>query len=270
MSAVPEAIQLAIGDLEGQARDHETRAGTCRELASQLRALYDLSPLSAAACQGAPTPGAVQAAVREVHVRAAPRRRDARTERHGNPFVRATVLEFLKGLDAPISPARIPDAVKRHAVGVRRALAELIASGEVVARGQTSGRRVGIPAVMAPATLQAPPGQAGKGSVRPAAEGLPRETMPPARTAPEPKAKTDRDRTIHERLTFIFRTGASYDIRELVRNVRHVCVDVTELEVLRTIEDQVRAGHVKPLYGLAPPRWQKVAKSARQAEEAAS
>jgi DNA-binding Lrp family transcriptional regulator len=209
-----------------------------------------------AAVQDGATHGKAIAALAKVHVAAARRAlarlvNAGRVEQHGRgrhgqfvptggslapraqkrsstePERDAKVLAFLEQQAGPVRPIELRAALGVSAVPVQQSIKRLVASGAIVAIGATGARRIGVPRVMGPAAV-----------VREATVTVP-PPVPPATNEPR-----STDRRLVAEIARVLKSGASYDAREIRRNVLTAFPTIAVEEIVSTCDAMARDGQV--------------------------
>lgn len=136
------------------------------------------------------------------------------------------MLAFLGQQAAPVSPRDLIAAMGVSAVPVQQSIKRLVAAGTVVVSGATLNRRIGVPRVMGTQPKSTP-----------AASATPRES--------KPAVDNSTLRRLEGEITRVLRSGASYDTRELRRNISAAFPTIALEDIDAACADMARAGAVE-------------------------
>lgn len=217
MSTTTETVAEVIASLEAELREVETHGGRLRDTLSELRRIWGISPLSPLdpAHHPAPAAAAGQASTRPVQsatpVAPAPKppvvetdRRLPSTNSRNREATLERVLKVAGTLDQPFSSGQLRPQLKDIPYQTLKGyLAALAATGGLTKTGVRAGTRYAVVSQ----------GNAG--------------ARPKATPAPAGNAGVSADALIPA-VKRVLATGASYDLRELLRQLRGIAPTLTE------------------------------------------
>jgi DNA-binding HxlR family transcriptional regulator len=270
VSALDPVIAAAVEQLEAKSRDYETRAGACREAAAAIRRACGISTLGPKTIDSAPGVPAARASApalrpaRDFEIKpAAVSKRDVAVDHDAR---RDAVVNAVRSFDGPCRIGEIAKIVGRVIARATlvKYLRELVDDGRVVRTGERAGARY-APAAGTGWTLRpAAPRPEPVAKPTSAPEPVTRNSAPATTSAvPKPVVDAPIDRALLERLDVIFKSGASYDYRELIRNVRTKLPAIDEPQLVRALERLVTEKRVERLWGSNPPRYRVLSRSGK-------
>jgi DNA-binding HxlR family transcriptional regulator len=175
--------------------------------------------------------------------------------RHTLAELKARVMRVLEAETAPTAFGSLSVTLRMAKPNLRAALNALEADGAIVRRGVKRFQRIGTPRVMAAAAETI--------AVRPETVRAPRETKAPdaeptpvaRETAPVPRETADR-RLVAE-IMRVLKSGASYDPREIRRNVLTAFPTISVDDIVAACEAMAREGQVaRHVVGQSSRRYQ--------------
>lgn len=158
----------------------------------------------------------------------------------------ARILAALEQQTAPIAPRELAALLKIDRKDIRDPLAALLRQGRVVACGHTTSRVLGVPRVMAPTTAFAPATPAALDTPAATPEAPVQATEPPRKPrASAPTVLADREPTrLSAEIVRVLRSGASYDPREIRRNVLGAFPSITVDDIVEVCDAMAKEGRI--------------------------